>query len=727
MARDNHVPLGLYSPSDSKLKSYNTISDMIRDGSLMVDQVVNLLGYYKQGDGATHKRIIANEDDGSGVQLNNGLWANIVHNGEVNVSWFGAKGDGVTDDTQAIQKALYICLKPQIFFTERDNRNSTTTLQFSTKKYIINGKIKLDIHNVRTRNLLINGNDCLLVFKGTECLINNDKIYNIHFKNVGFLVENSEATLFYSVSNGGAQRYCFTRCSFDGEMKYGINLKGGDNNSEFKFDYCSFSGTWVSFLNASGENISNQFLNYWFANCIYWSSSQWIHLETGGHVKLVDCDISGYAPRTKTYLFYLRGSSDGVQTFLDKGSRYELKSNNACVIDYSSDLMQVVFEGSDFSSNVSFNYIIEDCFNFYTATQNSVIITFKECKLTGKFRFTGNTNTLANCNFINCNFYVGNILKDNFNIVIGANVSRTWELIFENCNFKNKNFCAVYPLNKANGFRKEYIVNMVSPFNNITKDLVAYIPFPTFVRANFEKRHAFVGIEFNIAVISQLGKVKNKTSKNIEIEITNGANVFIGNKLISNTKKIYTVISKSVNTITLDQEFTEDNGSNIALCLLDFKTMPNETINEDNAIISSDSTYLVAENISLIDLNDNVQPSGFAGGIELIINSKIIKPFIASPIQKLNTQYMATKMQQEGVYGDFIDYMDSKIAYDKQQQKLERDKMLAYEEELKQNPNLTYEEFISLYSETGRVMLPSEEIKEPEPSEKLKAFMEKYL
>ena len=66
-----------------------------------VGKVIEVLGYYKAGDGADHKRIISSTDDGSGVQLSNNLWANIVHNGEVNVEWFGIKynknGDSIDE------------------------------------------------------------------------------------------------------------------------------------------------------------------------------------------------------------------------------------------------------------------------------------------------------------------------------------------------------------------------------------------------------------------------------------------------------------------------------------------------------------------------------------------------------------------------------------------------------------------------------------------------------
>ena len=99
--------LDLLASSGNNLKPKQVPDiEFLKRVNAKVDEVYEVLGYYKFDDGATHKRVISRNDDGSGILLKNGLYANILHNGEVNVSWFGAKGDGKSDDTKFIQQAI---------------------------------------------------------------------------------------------------------------------------------------------------------------------------------------------------------------------------------------------------------------------------------------------------------------------------------------------------------------------------------------------------------------------------------------------------------------------------------------------------------------------------------------------------------------------------------------------------------------------------------------------
>lgn len=90
-------------------------------------------------------------------------------------------------------------------------------------------------------------------------------------------------------------------------------------------------------------------------------------------------------------------------------------------------------------------------------------------------------------------------------------------------------------------------------------------------------------------------------------------------------------------------------------------------------------------------------------------------------MEKLENVYIVEKMKLENVFNDFMSYMNEKASYNKHKKQLEIDKELVYQEMLKENPNLTYEEFMSVQPMTLNL------IEEPQPSARLQEFMDKYL
>lgn len=90
---------------------FDSVTDM-KSSNLDAGQTAFTKGYYSINDGGSGTYSIRGkvdgetEDGGSIIFLDNGNVAELITEGTVNVKQFGAKGDGITDDTDCIQNAL---------------------------------------------------------------------------------------------------------------------------------------------------------------------------------------------------------------------------------------------------------------------------------------------------------------------------------------------------------------------------------------------------------------------------------------------------------------------------------------------------------------------------------------------------------------------------------------------------------------------------------------------
>jgi len=170
-----------------------------RIGSVVVDSIANmknlnpeieanatveLLGYYSKGDGGGgtfywDSTSIEDDNGGTIIEATGVVDGRYIRNcsGAVNVKWFGAVGDGVTDDTVVIQQAL------------EDAISQDRNLDFNSDKcYKITATLLIPQRPSSPKaytSLKINGNNCRITTTG------NVTVFESAYDNAGTLTSSA--------------------------------------------------------------------------------------------------------------------------------------------------------------------------------------------------------------------------------------------------------------------------------------------------------------------------------------------------------------------------------------------------------------------------------------------------------------------------------------------------------------------------------------------------------
>lgn len=865
----------------NKLTQISTIAELQSRKNLKVGDIVEVLGYYSAGDGAGHKRIIANEDDGSGVQLNNKLWANIVHNGKVNVSWFGAKGDGVTDDgiylkkvfkTPNIRKVIFDKQKLNII-NERNIEIPSTIKEIDfalckisvdtskgipqedwvTRNPVFSIKEQRNYTSLNTQELseLNNLNNTIyknsITFKGIEkygddivyrMFGTNDKNLEFYDCNLHMRYGTISSPFRYGVNNIDRLRYrklnkeplviknlnfeltginnqrmfCFLyitkdnvvldNCYIDYEyndlnnrknlitFEDSVNVQINNLNapqpidngliSEQKYDgyivlmndcgnvtlndikcrmplhfidndlssintTCSLNiatnDTFEIYVYNSKIGKIDSHVNG-FSMYFYNSVLSLVQNRGGGKIEFNSCTLQlmhGY----QRELFHCNNYSPKANSY-SQGAQicdYEIVLNN-CILEYSNNVNQERSYDRYCLIRLDDNKELEGIVILPTVFINNCIFDFRHINAP-KALF--HPYYIAECHK---QLYGGDVNLNNIVVLHEPSLELTFEAMFVNDNSKEN------IVEKKDGVIK---VNL----NNIKGIDIRPLLLSrnTSVNKNFINEIEFLCNECSLIVNTSGIGITNLTAKNckvndFKIEINIGSWHFI-NSDISITD-YYRVFSKENSKLRFDYcNFKQSEENDFDKFARAVEAKSNVLYIEfNNSILENYKDFDLAKfnkektdyqkllfkrihsmlqkynskikNFGIYEVAMNQSQANAVTKYDYYFNAKtgtfeLPQQTIIAQVQQLNSIYHLEKMKQENVYDDYIAYMDEKTVYDKEQKEIEKQRMLSYQEALQENPELTYEEFMSVQPMTLNL------VEEPQPSEALKKFMEKYL
>ena len=255
-------------------KIYNTTVEMLADANNLVDGLnVQTLGYYTLNDGGGSFYQITDTESLTEYQedLENGLFATlIIENDSVSVNQFGAKGDGINDDSDAINLAL-----------------SSKAYNISFKKgntYMVRGYETGQSEGgttglTETTGLIIPSNKNVDLNESTiKCITNERQNYNV------FTIAEKENII---LKNGTIIGDRATHTGATGEWGYGVSLRSSSN---ITLDNLKISECWGDGINLNNNGTASVLnKNITINNCICdGNRRQGISIENGDIVNIHD-------------------------------------------------------------------------------------------------------------------------------------------------------------------------------------------------------------------------------------------------------------------------------------------------------------------------------------------------------------------------------------------------------------------------------------------------------
>ncbi|WP_239618823.1 glycoside hydrolase family 55 protein [Cohnella mopanensis] len=339
----------------------------------------------------------------------------------ISVKDLGAKGDGVTDDSQAFIKAIQTAeskARKNLAPSSDSNQLGTITIYIPSGSYLIKSPeaIIRGTYKIRTVGLQIQGagagNTQILfqpVIAGSYLMRNNDAWLYLNIDGITFDSNNTKNNFMDSYSNGGAQKYSLSRCQFTGSWNYGIYLEGNNTNSEFSYYSCTWTGSHKIALYVSAATGSDQSVNYNFYACNFEvSDGTFVRFEKGGNINIWGGSYIHYGTNAGTF-FQLLGTTHGYGTerFLCIGARIEHRNELSKLIECEWSGGTISFINVDMSSSMHLRPPTAVAAVFRSVNTQMPILKFDNCRLIGSHQYNYTINSWSqrhNVQYENCTF-----------------------------------------------------------------------------------------------------------------------------------------------------------------------------------------------------------------------------------------------------------------------------------------------------------------------------------
>lgn len=289
-----------YDIKDIKaIRTYDTVALMKADRKLKQGQHVKTRGYYSIHDGGSAEYYIVNEvsENNYKENLENGLYAILIIDNYVTPEQFGAYGDGIHDDTTAIQNAFdsnNVIMKKSYLISDSLTLPSnivvdgykTCEITNNTDNYtfIFNGSSRVELKNIKRINCNYG-----VIFTGNRSWYTDINNVEIRAVNNAFKIESPTG-----YNN-------FTKCQVYVSNDNGLAIEIGktDYSESIQPNYLFFNNCYFTIDTAFTSNtatclklINGQYINFSKCDFVSYNKVFNISCSLGSRcLNIIDCDI----------------------------------------------------------------------------------------------------------------------------------------------------------------------------------------------------------------------------------------------------------------------------------------------------------------------------------------------------------------------------------------------------------------------------------------------------